>query len=305
MAAPTKTLHLLAPRYWHIWLGFGALRLLVMLPYPLLLPLGRSIGRLLRILSRSRRHIAATNLRACFPELSQQERDALLARHFESVGIGLFEVGVGWWKSDSALRKLAHVRGLENLLQALETGRGVLLLSAHFTCLELTGRLLSLFAPFHAMYRENENAVVEYIMSSARNRVTSNAIQSGNVRGLIRSLRRGNAVWYAADRNTQRTQAVFVEFFGHMATTNTATSRIPQLAGALVVPFHGVRRAGGDGYDLIIEPALADYPTDDVEADVLRVNRLIEGWVRRHPEQYLWVHRRFRLRPNRDDPPFY
>ena len=296
---------LMAPHYWPTWFGFGLLRLLILLPYPVIVSLGRWLGRAARLLSRSRRHIAATNLRACFPELGDQEREQLLRRHFESLGIGLFEVAMGWWKPEATLRRLAHVQGLQNLEAGLASGRGVLLLSAHFTCLELTARLLSLYAPFHAMYREHENPVVEFIMAGARNRVTSNAIQSDNVRGLIRSLKQGNTVWYAADRNTQRTQAVFVEFFGHLATTNTATSRIPRITGALVVPFHGIRRPGGDGYDVIIEPALEGYPSDDVEADLLRVNRIIEGWVRRHPEQYLWVHRRFRLRPNREDPPFY
>ena len=305
MATANNNANLWSPRLWPAWIGFGLLRLLIMLPYPLVLRLGRGLGRLAYRVSPSRRHVAATNLRACFPELDAPQRDALLRRHFESLGISLFEMPMAWWKTDEALRGLAHVQGLENLLGALRTGRGVILLSAHFTSLELTARLLALFAPFHAMYRRYDNPVAEYVIGGARNRVTRNAIQSGNVRAMIRSLRQGHAVWYASDRNTQRTQAVFVEFFGHLATTNTAISRIPRATGALVVPFHGIRRAGGDGYDVIIEPALAGFPTSDIVADLRRTNRLIEGWIRSHPEQYLWIHRRFRLRPNRSDPPFY
>jgi len=295
----------LSPRYWPAWIGVGFLRILILLPYPALIALGRLIGRSAERVSRSRRRIADINLRRCFPDLSETQRNQLITRHFESLGMGFFEMAMGWWKPEKALKRLAHVHGLEHLDKARDTGRGVILLSAHFTSIDLTGRLLTMFASFNVMYRKHENPVVESLMSHSRDKLTEGAIQSENVRAMIRALKKGNVVWYASDRNTQRKQAVFVEFFGHLASTNSAASRLSKITGALVVPFYGVRRATGDGYDLFILPSLDDFPTDDIEADARRINAIIEGWVRDYPEQYLWIHRRFRTRPNRKDLPFY
>ncbi len=294
-----------SPVYWPAWFGFGVLRLIMLLPYAWLMRLGRAVGRAGERLIASRRKIADTNLRACFPEWNQQQRDELITRHFESLGAGLFEAGIAWWKPDRVLKPLGHVHGLENLEQARAVGKGVILMSAHFTSVDITGRLLLLYADFCAMYRKNENPVVEYVMGRSRDRHTTGAIQSNNIRAMIKALRQGKAVWYASDRNTKRSQAVFVEFFGQMASTNTAASRLARMTGAKLVPFYGVRRADGDGYDLFILPALEDFPGDSIEADSLRLNEMIESWVRQYPEQYLWIHRRFRNRPNRDDPSFY
>ena len=305
MAEDSSKAKLFSPRYWPLWIGIGFLRLLVLLPYPALLTLGKSVGRLTMRLAATRRHIAETNLRKCFPELSDADRSELLTRHFESIGIGFFELMMGWWKPDRELRRLAHIHGLEHLEKAVDSGRGVIFLSAHFTSVDFTGRLLSMFTSGYAMYRKHENPVIEFMMGRVRERRSEGAIPSNNVREMIKALRRGKAVWYASDRNTQRKQAVFVEFFGHIASTNSAASRLSRVTGALVVPFYGVRRATGTGYDLFILPALENFPTDDVEGDSRRINALIEGWVREYPEQYLWIHRRFRTRPNRDDPPFY
>ncbi len=305
MAKKDRNDTLWLPVYWPAWLGFGVLRLIMLLPNAWLLRLGELFGRLAERFAKSRRRIADTNLRACFPEWDAVRRDQVITRHFESLGAGLFATGMAWWKSDRALRPLAHIHGLENLERARAHGKGVILMSAHFTSVDITGRLLSLFTEFCPMYRENENPVVEYVMGRSRDRHTAGAIQSNNVRAMIKALRRGSAVWYASDRNTQRSQAIFVDFFGHAASTNTGAPRLARMTGASLVPFYGVRRAGNDGYDLFILPALEDFPGPSIEADSRRLNAMIEDWVRQYPEQYLWIHRRFRTRPSRDDPPFY
>ncbi len=292
-------------RYWPAWLGFLCLRLGVFLPYTWLCRIGKTIGRLTMLFAKKRRRIADINLSLCFPELLEPDRQALIKAHFESLGVALFEIPMGWWGSDKALRGMAHVHGLQYLEDALKQGKGVILLSAHFTSLEIGGRLLSLFCPFHVMYRSHQNPVAERFIAKNRARRCEKAIRRDDVRELIRSLRGGNAVWYAPDQNTQRKQAVFARFFGHLASTNTATARLTKLTGAAVVPFRTIRRAGGDGYDLILEPALDDYPVGDIKADTQQINDIIEGWVRQNPEQYLWIHRRFRSRPSKEDPPIY
>ncbi len=298
-------LSLLAPQYWPAWFGILLLRLIVLLPFPWVMALGRAIGRLSFRFAKQRRRIAEINLQLCFPEWDEAQRQQVLREHFESLGMGLLEIPVGWWTPSSQLQRLAHIEGLEHLEKALQAGKGAILLSAHFTSLELGGRLLSLHAPFHAMYRRHDNPVIEKIMAGSRTHRLEKAIPRDDVRGMIRSLKGNHAVWYAPDQNTQRKAALFVRFFGQVALTSTATARLAKLTGAAVVPYYVVRREDGSGYHVILEPALTNYPTGDLEADTQRVNDIIEGWVRKNPAQYLWIHRRFRSRPTRGDPTPY
>lgn len=292
-------------RYWPTWLGFLCLRIIVYLPYAWLLVIGTTIGYLTMFFAKKRRRIAEINLSLCFPEMSKKDRQALINDHFKSLGMALFEIPMGWWLTDNALRRMAHIHGLENLKDALKQGKGVILLSAHFTSMEIGARLLTLFLPFHVMYRSNKNPVVERFLATNRARRCEKAIPRDDVRGLLRSLRDGNAVWYAPDQNAQRKQAVFVRFFGHLASTNSATARITRLTGAAVVPFRAIRRSEGGGYDLYLEPALDNYPAGDLKADTQQINDIIEGWVRKNPEQYLWIHRRFRTRPSTENGTIY
>jgi KDO2-lipid IV(A) lauroyltransferase len=296
---------LLHPRHWPAWIGIGLLRALILLPHPWLMGLGRALGGLARRLFPRRVEIALRNLELCFPELDRAQREQLVKAHFASLGMAAFEIPLAWWGSDRRLEGLAEISGLENLRAAADEGRGVLLLSAHFSCLDIGGRFLMPHFPFDAMYRPSNSPVVEHVMSRSRARHCEEIIQRDAIKKLLRRLRAGRAIWYAPDQNTQRKKAVFVKFFGHLASTTPATHKLARMTGARVVPFQTVRKADGSGYRLTLEPALEDFPTEDVEADTERVNRVIERWVREDPEQYLWIHRRFRTRPNAGDPKIY
>jgi KDO2-lipid IV(A) lauroyltransferase len=296
---------LLHPRFWPAWIGIGLLRALIILPHPMLMGLGRMLGGLALHLARQRAGTARRNIELCFPELDPVERERLVKAHFASLGMTLFEVALAWWGSDRRLNGLAQVSGMENLQAAADEGKGVLLLSAHFSCLDIGGRFLTQRFGLDAMYRPSNSPVVEHFMSRSRAHYCGTIIQRDEIKKLLRSLRAGHAIWYAPDQNTQRKKAVFVEFFGHMAATTPATHKLAQMTGAKVVPFQTVRKADGSGYRLTLEPALENFPTEDVEADTQRINDLIERWVREDPEQYLWIHRRFRTRPERTDPRVY
>ena len=293
------------PRTWPLWLAFGLLRAAVLLPHPALVRAGRLLGRLSLPIAKKRAAIARRNLELCFPELDAGARENMLHAHFESLGIALLEFGLAWWGSDRKLQGLAEVEGLDHLEAASSAGKGVLLLSAHFTCLELGGRLLARHFPFVAMYRPSSDPVVRHLMEAARRRVCGEIIPRDAVKQLIRSLRAGNAIWYAPDQNTGRRKGVFVDFFGHRACTTPASARLSSITGARVVPFMAVRKSDDSGYLLRLEPALGDFPSGDLEADTQRTNDIIERWVRQYPEQYLWIHRRFRTRPSRADPDIY
>ncbi|MGB5452321.1 MAG: LpxL/LpxP family Kdo(2)-lipid IV(A) lauroyl/palmitoleoyl acyltransferase [Sedimenticolaceae bacterium] len=296
---------LLHPRHWPAWLGLGVARVVILLPYPVLLRLGRMLGPVLRLLVRGRAHVARRNIELCFPELGKDGQEQLLEAHFVSLGISALEVPFTWWSSERRLEKLADISGLENLQAAIDVGQGVLLLSAHFTSLEICGRLLTRKTALDAMYRPSASPVVEYVMARSRARECGEVFPRDDIRRLLRRLRGGHVVWYAPDQNTQRRKAVFVRFFGHIAATTPATHKLAKMTGARVVPFRSVRKADGSGYRLELEPALEGFPSEDSEADTQRINDIIERWVREDPDQYLWIHRRFRTRPDRNDPRIY
>jgi KDO2-lipid IV(A) lauroyltransferase len=289
-------------RHGMTWLAAGLLWCITRLPYAWQLAVGKGLGRLIRRLARNRRNIARTNLTLCFPELSESEHHRLLDAHFASLGIGLVETALGWWGSDRRLGKLATLTGLEHLHAALQQGRGVILLSAHFTTLEIGGRLLSLYAPFHVLYRSHKNPVIEALQRRSRRRRFEKAIPRDDLRAMLASLKQNRPVWYSPDQDFGHDNSVFVPFFGIPATTLTATSRLARVSGAPVVPFFQRRLPDARGYELTLLPALENFPGEDIEEDTRRIMNLIETRIRQAPEQYLWVHRRFKTRPPGESP---
>lgn len=291
----TPLYRFLAPRYWPIWLALGVVRLLVALPFGAQLAVGRLIGRLGSRVAPQRRAIAARNLELAFPELDAEARDDLLARHFDALGMSVIETGMCWWASDRRIGRLAEVRGLEHVEAALAEGRGAIMLTGHFTTLDLGGRFLTQQAPVSAMYRPHRNPLFEEIMRRGRERAARHAFPKRDVRAMIRGLRTNHLIWYAPDQAHEHGRySAVVPFFGVPAPTNTATSAFARLGNAPVIPFFPVRLPGKAGYRLDILPPLQDFPGDDPVADAARINQLLEERIRLCPEQYLWVHRRFK-----------
>ncbi len=301
---PTGTLALLAPRYWPTWLAFGLLWGVTRLPFRLQMACGDLIGALAWRFGRRRRHIAAVNLALCFPDLDAAARRTLLRRHFSSLGRGVVETALCWWGRERQLRDKVQITGLQHLQAAQAGGKGVILLSAHFTTLEIGGRLLALHAPFHVLYRPHKNALFERVMQRARRRRFEKAIPRSDTRALLASLRHNLPVWYAPDQNHGGSHSIFVPFFGVPASTITSTAKLAALSGAAVVPFFQMRLPGDEGYLLTLCPALEDFPGQDVEAATARLNHLFEAVIREMPEQYLWVHRRFKTRPLGEADPY-
>ncbi len=289
----------LHPRFWPLWLGLGLLWLVVQLPYAVLLRLGRVLGALMLLGAGSRRRIAARNLELCFPELSAAERRRLLRDNFASTGIAFCEMAMSWWWPRARLARLAHVEGLEHLQAAQREGQGVILMSLHFTTLEIGAALLGQRHTIDGMYREHKNPLFDFIQRRGRERHNpdASAIEREDVRAMLKVLRAGRAIWYAPDQDYGRKQSIFVPLFGIPAATVTATSKFARLGKAKVVPFTQQRLADGSGYRLVVHPPLEDFPGVSEEADCLRINRWIEQAVRECPAQYLWAHRRFKTRP--------
>lgn len=298
MTAPPFTARLLSPQHWPSWIAIALLWLLCLLPIPWLLGTGEALGRTAGRIARRRRHIVQTNLRLCFPELPEAEREQLTDAHFAAVGAGLFEAGLAWFASDRRLLPRFRVEGREHLQAALASGQGLLLLTAHFTTLEIGARILcaQLQLPFHAMYRPYNNAVLDFCMHRWRERRSKlPALPRDDIRGLIGALRDGRAIWYAPDQTLGPKLSVFVPFFGVPTLSLTATSRLAKMGRARVLPYFPQRQGGV--WTVRFAPMLEDFPSDDERADAARINQVIETGVRQARSQYFWIHRRFKKRP--------
>lgn len=273
-----------------LWLG-------TRLPYAMQLKLGSMLGALMYRYSRKRRHICETNINLCFPECSDRERADLTRRTFRSMGISFLETPLAWWGSNKRLAKLCNIEGIEHLKTALAEGHGVMLLTAHFTCLELGARLLALQHPFAVMYRQHRNLPFEMMMQHNIKQHFISAIPRHEVRTLLRALKKNQAVWYAPDQDFGPEHSLFAPFMGINAATLEAPMRITKMSGAKIVPFFPIRRKDGRGYQVDVLPALDNFPSGDDLYDATRLNALIEEQIRRAPDQYLWLHRRFKTRP--------
>jgi KDO2-lipid IV(A) lauroyltransferase len=295
-------LGLLSPRYWLSWLGLGVVWLIGQLPYRALLGLGRALGTLTVHLPGERRHVAQRNLELCLPQLSPAERDDLLRAALRDLGMMFIEFALAWFGSERAIAAVpCEIEGLEHLEACRRSGRGVLLVGGHFSHLELCARLVSQRIHIAGMYREMDDAVFERAVLRARLRYAQAMFLKEDLRRTVKYMRGGGTVWYAPDQDMRGKDSVFVPFFGVPAATITATHHLARLSGAAVIPFFHQRKPGG-GYVLRLEAPLEDFPGDDVTIDTARVNACVERMVRDAPEQYLWIHKRFKTRPAGDMP---
>ncbi len=290
---------LFSPKYWPLWLGLVLLKGAVLLPYRWQMKLGKYLGRVAMCVAVRRRAIAQINIELCYPSLSVAERQRLVEEHFASLGKALFETGLSWWGDPVRLRNLVKIEGLENLREAVEQGRGVILLGAHYTTLDISGAFMGVACdiPITSIYRPHENHLLNATILSGRERLSGTSIPRHEIKIMVRLLRQGKVVWFASDQNFGHKSSVFAPFFDVPAATNTSPARLAKLSGAVVMPFASRRLADGSGYLVTISPPLVDFPSDDLVADMTRVNAAIEMGLKWCPEQYLWVHRRFKDRP--------
>ena len=306
MTPPAFRPALIAPRHWPVWIGLGLMRLLHLLPLRVQLKLGEGLGALVSRLLPGRRRIVAANLWVAFPERTHEQRRELLHTHFRALGRGVFEAAIAWWSSDARIAKAGIVEGLENLRAVQNKGQGALLLTGHFTTLELGARFLTLAGvEFHAMYRPYKNPVMDYLMHHWRQRRSKlPALPREELRPLVRSLREGRAVWYAPDQTLDPKISVYVPFFGKKVATIVATSKLAAMGRAAVVPYFPAYLGHGR-YRVVIEPALQDFPGPDEVADAARINQVLEAGIRTYaPAEYFWVHRRFKSVP-KGEPDIY
>ena len=291
-----RPIQLLHPRHWLLWLGIGVAWLLTLNGARSRRILGPGLANLMRITIPRRVHIARVNLNRCFPKLNPLAQRQLLDATLKSTAQGLLETAATWLHPKQLKHTPMRYKGLEHL-DIGSKDNGILILGMHLSTLDLAGAALAQKVPFNVMYKRNRNPVFEWLMRRGRGHYFAESIEQTNVRGVIRNLKAGQRVWYGLDQDYGPDNAVFVPFFGYPAATLTAANRIARITQAKVVFMRHYRFEDGSYEVEIFLPDQA-FPTNSDEADAALINRHIEASIRKAPEQYWWVHRRFKSTPS-------
>ncbi len=296
--ADTSLSRFLHPRWWPTWIGLGFMRAVSWLPLPLIAALGGALGMLLYALHAGRRHIANVNVRSCFPELHAAEQARIARRHFRAFGQALLDIGVTWWASEARLKRLTRFRGSEFYDQALRENKNIILLVPHFVGLETGGMRLSIDHSMVTVFRHPVNQLVSAVMGRARARFQMRLVEHNKpLTAVVRLVKAGSPLYYLPDQDAGLRQSVFAPFFGVPAATFVVLPRLAKMTDAVVIPCITRQLRWGRGYEIIFRPPLKNFPSGDAVADTTRMNREIEEAVREMPEQYFWLHKRFKTRP--------
>lgn len=278
-------------------IGLAIIWLLHLLPLQVLAALGCAAGGLLYLLAGERRRVALTNLKLCFPERSDGERRRIARAHFQALARSLLEHGLLWWSSKARVQKLVRIEGLEHWLAV--AGKPVIWLVPHFVGLDMGGARIITEWRGVSVYSRQKNSAFDRVLLHGRTRFVQPVLFSrqDGIRPVVKAVREGLPFYYLPDMDFGERDSLFVPFFGVPAATITGLTRLVRLARAVVVPAVTQQLPGAQGYVLRFYPAWENYPTDDAAADTRRMNAFIEDRVREMPEQYYWVHKRFKTRP--------
>ena len=289
----------LLPKNWIISIVLLKARLISLLPFNWILKLGHTLGMLLYCIPSKRSTVAMKNIELCFPELSAFEKKKLLKQHFSSLGIGFLEVAMVRWKPTKVLKKLITINGLDHLKNAINKDKGVILMSAHFTSLEvsaLIGReeIVPDLPSMVGMYRLGSNAIINQFFREARLRSVESLVTKFEVKSLIQALKEKKIIWYASDQNFSGKNAIELDFFNQKAMTNSSITRFIEMTGCSVLPFFPTRLPNHQGYSLNIYPEIEYTTNQDPRGYLIKFYRVLEEHIKKNPEQYYWIHRRFK-----------
>ena len=284
----------LAPRHWPTWLGLALLRLIAALPFDAALALGRRLGPVALGLIPERARVTDVNLRIAFPALDRASRARLATRAFRQIGMAFTETAWSWYRDPAGYADRFEIRGAEHLDAAVARGRGVILLQAHFTLIDLSGHAMCTRWPISCVYDPPKNALWEHVQRRHRERWMVRVIPNRDIRSMVRALRAGEIVWFSPDQYVAPGRGgVETRYFDRPVSTSSGTARMLAMTGAALVPLVPERSADGSRYTLTLRPAV-EIDARDTLAATQAVNDLLEAQVRERPDQYLWVHKRFK-----------
>ena len=278
------------------------MRIGVFIPFNFQVLIGKTIGKLLYPFMHRLRSTAYSNISHCFPDKKQKQVNLLVKRHFEAIGVSFFETANAYYGSDKKIRKLLTITN-ENFFQdALKEEGGIILLCSHFMPLMLGSRALLINHTIANIYRPQNNKLFDRIMVKGYKKNGAVMIKSTDTRSIIKAINNSLPIWYAPDQDLGKNNSVFAPFFGIQTATASATARLAKNNNTRVIPYSFIRTK--KGYTMSFEKPIANYPSNDPIQDATIVNQILEKQIVKSPEQYLWIHRRFKTRPN-DEKNFY
>lgn len=290
------------PRYWLVWFGFLLLWLISLLPMPVIAYFGRGLGVVMSRFAGRRQHIARTNLELCFPELDSEQIEVLVRSHFKMMGQAMLSIGINLFTPARRLMRLVTMRDRKYYDQAIAGERPVMLLAPHFLALEIAGLAVSIERQSFSMYQTIRNPLVDFIVRRGRCRFGGALVErKADMRKVVKMMLAGSTFYYLPDQDPGSSDKVFAPFFGIQTAVTPGFSRLARISKAVVVPCFTKMLPGGKGYEVIFLPPLENFPTKDPVQDARKMNEAIEQGIREMPEQYFWVHRRFKSRPEGEE----
>ncbi len=305
MNNPHFSYSLLSPKYWHIWISFGLLALVVnIFPYHVLYKIGRTVGYLSKKFEKKRIFITKLNIKLAFPEKTAQEIETLTNENFKNTGLAVIETAIAWFWPDWRFKRLIISQDTSHLDMLEQQGKGVMLCCVHALNLEITARAFSTIGKSgYGIYRPHDNPAYNFIQHWGRTRTGNQLIDRKDLKKMIRVLRQGNRLWYLPDQDYGRRKSVFVPFFAvPNACTTTGTSILAYTSKCAMVTGSSFRNKQGK-YELIISDDIQpEYPQKDETAAAAFMNKQMEKVILRAPEQWMWLHKRFKTMEDRSMP---
>ena len=284
------------------WILILFMRIVVFIPFKAQVIAGKAIGRMMHPFMHKLRSTAYSNISHCFPEKKQPQVERLVKRHFEAIGVSFFETANAYYGSDNKIKKLLTIKNEHFFKDALKEEGGIILLCSHFMPLMLGSRALLIKHTIANIYRPQNNTLFDSAMVKGYKKNGAVMIKSTDTRSIIKAINNSLPIWYAPDQDLGKNNSIFAPFFGIQTATSSATARLAKNNNTRVIPYSFIRTS--NGYLMSFEKPISNYPSNDPIHDATVINQILEKQINHSPEQYLWIHRRFKTRPN-DEKNFY
>jgi len=283
------------PKYFPTWILILLMRTGVFIPFRLQVFFGKIIGKLIYPFMTELRKTAYSNISNCFPEKKQSQVTLLVKQHFEAIGISLFETANAYYANDKKIKKILTINNEQYFTEALKKEGGIILLCSHFMPLMLGSRALLIKHTIANIYRPQNNQLFDQAMVRGYVKNGAVMIKNTDTRSIMKAIRNSLPIWYAPDQDLGKNNSIFAPLFGIQTATASATSRLAKNNNTRVIPYSFIRVK--DGYEMSFNKPLKNYPSGDAIKDATKTNQILEKQILKNPEQYLWIHRRFKTRP--------
>ena len=283
------------PKFLPTWLLIGLMKLGAKLPFHIQVTIGKIMGMALYPLLSRFRKIAFINISRCFPDKNKSEVEALVRQNFEALGVSIFETSNAYFATDEKIMSMISIHNEHYLTQAIDNKQSVILLSAHFMPLMLGSRALLLKHHIANVYRPQNNPLFDEVMREGFISHGATMIKTKDIKSLLNAIKNKLPIWYAPDQDLGADKCVFAPFFNIQTATVSATARLAKNDNTVVIPYFFNRTESG--YSMNFDAPIENYPSSDAITSATVTNKILEAQILKYPDQYLWIHKRFKTRP--------